>query len=144
MTTSNRELTDEQLMVEVQHGRQWALHSLYDRFVNRVYGMALQKLGDPAEAQDITHDVFLTRIIDVFPASLVEHLSMSCTFSGPHRSLAVALKKASGNCSVMAGNWSHRSNLGGGIRQPKFKLERIGLATLSNFAALGPERHQDC
>ena len=59
MTTSNRELTDEQLMAEVQQGRQWALNSLYDRFANRVYGMALQKLGDPAEAQDVTHDVFV-------------------------------------------------------------------------------------
>ena len=35
------------------------LSTLYDRFVNRVYGMALQKLADPAEAEDVTHDVFV-------------------------------------------------------------------------------------
>lgn len=60
MTASIQGLTDEQLMVEVQQGHQWALNSLYDRFVNRVYGMALQKLADPAEAQNITHDIFVT------------------------------------------------------------------------------------
>ncbi len=44
----------------VQQGRQEALATLYDRYVRRVYGMAVQKLSDPAEAQDITQDVFLT------------------------------------------------------------------------------------
>lgn len=60
MTSSIQGLTDEQLMVEVQQGHQWALNSLYDRFVNRVYGMALQKLGDPAEAQNVTCDIFVS------------------------------------------------------------------------------------
>ena len=59
MTTSSQELTDGQLMAEIQQGHQWALDALYDRFVNRVYGMALQKLGDPVEAQNVTHDVFV-------------------------------------------------------------------------------------
>lgn len=44
----------------VQQGRQEALATLYDRYVRRVYGMAIQKLTDSAEAQDITQDVFLT------------------------------------------------------------------------------------
>jgi RNA polymerase sigma-70 factor (ECF subfamily) len=52
--------SDEQLMQLVQQGRQDALANLYDRYVRRVYGMAMQKLNDPAEAQDITQDVFLT------------------------------------------------------------------------------------
>ena len=59
MTTSSPQLTDEQLMAEVQRGHRWALNSLYARFANKVYGMALQKLGDPAEAQGVTHDIFV-------------------------------------------------------------------------------------
>lgn len=59
MTPNIQEVTNEQLMVQVQQGRQRALSDLYDRFVNRVYGMALQKLADPIEAQDVTHDVFV-------------------------------------------------------------------------------------
>lgn len=51
---------DEQLMLEVQQGHQAALGALYISFANRVYGMALQKLGDPAEAEHITHDVFVS------------------------------------------------------------------------------------
>jgi RNA polymerase sigma-70 factor (ECF subfamily) len=60
MTSSIQGLTDERLMVEVQQGHRWALSSLYDRFVNRVYGMALQKLADPAQAQEVTQDIFVT------------------------------------------------------------------------------------
>ena len=56
---ATQELTDEQLMVNVQEGRQAVLSALHDRFVGRVYGMALQKLADPAEAEDVTHDVFV-------------------------------------------------------------------------------------
>ena len=59
MSSTQVDLTDEQLMVHVQQGHQAALSTLYDRYVNRVYGMALQKLADPAEAEDVTHDVFV-------------------------------------------------------------------------------------
>ncbi len=52
-------VSDEQLMLQVQRGRQDALAALYDRYSRAVYGMALQKLADPAEAQDVTHDVFV-------------------------------------------------------------------------------------
>ena len=55
----SQDITDEQLMVRVQEGHQAALSALYDRYVGRVYGMALQKLADPAEAEDVTHDVFV-------------------------------------------------------------------------------------
>ena len=60
MASGIQGLTDEELMVEVQRGHQRALHDLYDRFVNRVYGMALQKLTDPSEAQSVTHDIFIS------------------------------------------------------------------------------------
>ena len=59
MTSNIQDLSNEQLISEVQQGHQWALDSLYDRFVNRVYGMAIQKLADPAEAENITHDIFV-------------------------------------------------------------------------------------
>ena len=59
MTFNIQEVTNEQLIAEVQQGHQRALSDLYDRFVNRVYGMALQKLADPVEAQNVTHDIFV-------------------------------------------------------------------------------------
>ena len=59
MSSTQVESTDEQLMLRVQQGHQAALSELYERYVNRVYGMALQKLADSAEAEDVTHDVFV-------------------------------------------------------------------------------------
>lgn len=59
MTTKTQDTRDEKLLVEVQQGHQRALAELYDRFVGRVYGMALQKLAEPAEAQEVTREVFL-------------------------------------------------------------------------------------
>ena len=59
MTSVAQELTDEALMLQVQQGHQAALSALYDRYVSRIYGMALQKLANPAEAEDVTHDVFV-------------------------------------------------------------------------------------
>ncbi len=59
MTTIPQHLTDEQLMAQVQVGQQWALAGLYDRYSRIVYGMALQKLADPAEAEDVAHEVFV-------------------------------------------------------------------------------------
>ena len=47
-------------MAQVQQGRREALAGLYDRYSGRVYGMAMQKLQDPAEAQDVMQDVFVT------------------------------------------------------------------------------------
>ena len=60
MASVSQEITDEQLMVRVQQGHQAAFSALYDLYVNRVYGMALQKLTNPAEAEDVTHDVFVS------------------------------------------------------------------------------------
>lgn len=59
MTTPPQHLTDEQLMAQVQAGQRQALTGLYDRYSRIVYGMALQKLADPAEAEDVVHDVFV-------------------------------------------------------------------------------------
>ena len=52
MSSTPQIITDEQLMVDVQLGHQAALGALYDRYVSRVHGMALQKLTNPAEAED--------------------------------------------------------------------------------------------
>lgn len=59
MNVAPPKLTDEELMVQVQQGHQVALSALYERYASRVYGMALQKLADPAEAADVTHDIFV-------------------------------------------------------------------------------------
>ena len=55
----HQEPSDEQLMAQVQQGHQSALSALYARYVGRIFGMALQKLANQAEAEDVTHDVFV-------------------------------------------------------------------------------------
>jgi RNA polymerase sigma-70 factor (ECF subfamily) len=46
-------------MFQVQEGLEEAHAELYNRYASAVYSIALQMLGDPAEAQDTTHDVFV-------------------------------------------------------------------------------------
>ncbi len=60
MVLLSEEHTDEQLMAQVQRGHQSAMNALYERYSSRVYGMAMQKLAEPAEAEDATHDVFVS------------------------------------------------------------------------------------
>src|SRR5258708_38427666 len=51
--------TDEQLMVELAHGRHEALGSLYSRHSRLVFYLALQSLQRPA-AEELVQEVFLT------------------------------------------------------------------------------------
>jgi RNA polymerase sigma-70 factor, ECF subfamily len=55
-----RERVDAQLVERIAQGDQQALADLYDRFSGPLYGTALRILRDPAEAQDIVHDAFVT------------------------------------------------------------------------------------
>jgi len=52
-------LTDEQLMLELAHGRHEALGSLYSRHSRLVFYLALQSLERPA-AEELVQEVFLT------------------------------------------------------------------------------------
>lgn len=55
-----RERVDAQLVGRIARGDQAALAALYDRFSGPLYGTALRVLRDPAEAQDVVHDAFVT------------------------------------------------------------------------------------
>ena len=55
-----RERTDARLVERMARGEQQALAELYDRFSGPLYGTALRVLRDPAEAQDVVHDTFVT------------------------------------------------------------------------------------
>lgn len=55
-----RQRVDAELLARIAHGDRDALAGLYDRFSGPLYGAALQILRDPAEAQDVVHDTFVT------------------------------------------------------------------------------------
>ena len=55
-----RERADARLIERIVQRDQKALAELYDRFSGPLYGTALRVLRDPAEAQDVVHDVFVT------------------------------------------------------------------------------------
>ena len=55
-----RDSVDARLVARMVTRDAQALAELYDRFSGPLYGTALRVLRDPAEAQDIVHDVFVT------------------------------------------------------------------------------------
>jgi RNA polymerase sigma-70 factor (ECF subfamily) len=55
-----RALTDARLLRRMAAGDREALGELYDRFSRPLYATALAMLNDAAEAQDLTHDVFIS------------------------------------------------------------------------------------
>jgi len=52
--------TDADLIQALQAGQTAALGTLYDRYSSLVYGIAVKILSNPAEAEDLTQEVFLT------------------------------------------------------------------------------------
>ena len=55
-----RTAADARLLRRIARRDQAALAELYDRFSRPLYATALRVVQDPAEAQDIVHDVFVT------------------------------------------------------------------------------------
>jgi RNA polymerase sigma-70 factor (ECF subfamily) len=53
------DLADTELMRLIATGNTAALAQLYDRHAPILYSVLMQKLEDPAESQDIVHDVFV-------------------------------------------------------------------------------------
>jgi RNA polymerase sigma-70 factor (ECF subfamily) len=49
---------DETLIRLISQGHENALGELYDRYARLVYSVALNTLGDPARAEEVTQDVF--------------------------------------------------------------------------------------
>ncbi len=56
----DRQQVDARLMRQIAQGDKQAFSELYDRFSGPLYGAALRILNDPAEAQDVVHDAYLT------------------------------------------------------------------------------------
>jgi RNA polymerase sigma-70 factor (ECF subfamily) len=51
-------MSDDQLLVELRNGDSNALAALFDRFHHLVYSIALKIVRDPAEAEDVSQNVF--------------------------------------------------------------------------------------
>lgn len=51
--------TDAELFLALSDGQPAALGVIYDRHAGLVYGLALNCLGNPQEAEDLTQDIFL-------------------------------------------------------------------------------------
>lgn len=54
-----KKLNDETLMRLIAQAQESALGELYDRYNRLVYSMAINSVGEPALAEEITQDVFL-------------------------------------------------------------------------------------
>ncbi len=54
-----QEKTDAALLAALAVDRSSALGALYDRYAGLVYGLAMKILGAPAEAEDLTQEIFL-------------------------------------------------------------------------------------
>lgn len=52
------ELTDRELVALMASGREGGLACLYDRHATAVYSLALRVVRDPADAEEVTQDVF--------------------------------------------------------------------------------------
>ena len=52
--------SDDELVAQILGGDSQAFDLLYEAYFPRVYRFALSRLGDPAEAEDVTQEVFFT------------------------------------------------------------------------------------
>ncbi len=54
-----RDWDDEDIVQGILFGHEACFEVLHDRYRGRIYGFALKRLGDPAEAEDVAQEVFL-------------------------------------------------------------------------------------
>ncbi len=58
--TAQAPTADAALLEAIAQKQDWALAELYDRYSSALYTLALKILGDPAPAQDVLQETFLT------------------------------------------------------------------------------------
>jgi RNA polymerase sigma-70 factor (ECF subfamily) len=58
-TSNPADWDDQQLVFGILSGDADCFEVLHARYRGRIYGFALKRLGDPAEAEDVTQEVFL-------------------------------------------------------------------------------------
>jgi RNA polymerase sigma-70 factor (ECF subfamily) len=51
--------TDDQLIMALRHGEQWAMTALYDRYARLVFSLALRILNDRSAAEEAVQEVFV-------------------------------------------------------------------------------------
>lgn len=56
---NDAEITDDRLIRRLVERDDAALATLYDRYSRVIYSLALRMLGDPAQAEDVTQEIFL-------------------------------------------------------------------------------------
>jgi RNA polymerase sigma-70 factor (ECF subfamily) len=57
--------TDEELVRRLTAGDEWAKEAIYRKHVSAVFRAALRLLGHRPDAEDVTHDVFVTMYVDI-------------------------------------------------------------------------------
>ncbi len=58
-TTESDRARDRELVERVLAGDQMAFSEIYDNYFPRVYAFTLKRVGDPAEAEDLTQETFV-------------------------------------------------------------------------------------
>jgi RNA polymerase sigma-70 factor (ECF subfamily) len=59
--------SDQELVEQILKGDREAFELLYDTFFQRIYRFAVRRLGDSAEAEDVTQEVFMT-VVKALPS----------------------------------------------------------------------------
>ena len=63
LKTTYKELADEQLVLEMQNGKELAFQELYDRYAKHLYQYFYRRMWkDSEKAEDFVHDLF-TKLI---------------------------------------------------------------------------------
>ena len=63
LKTTYKELADEQLVLEIQNGKELAFQELYDRYAKHLYQYFYRRMWkDSEKAEDFVHDLF-TKLI---------------------------------------------------------------------------------
>lgn len=63
-------LEDRKLVAQVKHGDKGALRAIYDRYERDLFTLAVSLLGDPAGAEDVLQDVFVSFVQSVHRLNL--------------------------------------------------------------------------
>lgn len=58
MASVYQHLTDKQLVAKLRQGDEAALSEIYERYWDRLFAVAANRLGDPQEAEECVQDVF--------------------------------------------------------------------------------------
>ncbi|MEM9220674.1 MAG: sigma-70 family RNA polymerase sigma factor [Cyanobacteria bacterium P01_F01_bin.150] len=99
------EITDTELVHQLWQGDLGSLGTLYDRYSDFVYTIALRILGDVASAEDLTQDVFLT--LSHHRGYSPERGSLSSYLSLLTRSRAIDRIRAQSTRHKYMNEWKH-------------------------------------